>query len=123
MQAGALGYVIKSAVAEELLTAIRTVSRGLPYLRPAIEKMMLKDYQARAVAPEEAEADEYGLTERQKEILKLVAEGHTSEEIGEMLHLSTKTVISHRANINKRVGTSNLAELIKLAIRLELIEV
>lgn len=123
LQAGALGYVAKKAVGEELLSAIRAVHRGEPYLGPAVEQMVLHDYQQRAASYSEGDEDGYGLTERQREILQLVAQGHTSEEIAEMLHLSARTVMSHRANIYSRLGTSNLAEIIKVAIRMGLIEV
>ena len=122
LQAGALGYVVKRAVGEELMTAIRTVYRGEPYLRPCVEKMVLRDYQEQAKATQDSENGEYGLTERQKEVLKLVAEGYTSQEIAELLHLSIKTVNSHRENIYQKLGTSNLAELIKIALRLGMID-
>jgi DNA-binding NarL/FixJ family response regulator len=122
LQAGAFGYLAKKAVGEELLSAIRMVYHGQPYLGPAVEKMMLRDYQQRVEPYGESDDDGYGLTERQREILQLVAQGHTSEEIADMLHLSPKTVMSHRANIYSRLGTSNLAEIIKVAIRLGLVE-
>lgn len=122
LQAGALGYVIKRAVGDELMNAIRTVYQGQPYLGPNIEKMVLRDYQQRADPLGDPAVEEYGLTKRQKQILKLVAEGKTSDEIAKLLHLSAKTVMTHRANIYSRVGTNNLAELIRLAIRLGLVE-
>lgn len=121
LRAGAMGYIAKRAVTQELITAIRTVYRGEPYLEPAIERMMLRDYQSRASGSQVA-ADEYKLTDRQEEVLKLVAEGHTTSEIAEILHLSPKTVMSHRANIYQRLGTSNLADVIRIALRMELIE-
>jgi DNA-binding NarL/FixJ family response regulator len=120
LQAGALGYVIKRAVGDELMNAIRSVHRGQPHLGPAIERMVLRDYQQRTEPTNDPAEEAYGLTERQKQILKLVAEGKTSEEIAGLLHLSAKTVRTHRANIYNRVGTSNLAVLIRLAIRLGL---
>lgn len=121
LRAGALGYIAKRAVTQELVTAIRTVYRGEPYLEPAIERMMLRDYQSRASGDQD-DADEYKLTERQAEVLKLVAEGHTNTEIAELLHLSPKTVMSHRANMYQRLGTSNLADVIRIAIKLKLID-
>ena len=122
LQAGALGYVVKRAVGEELLTAIRRVHRGQPCLDPTIEKKVLKDYHQQVDPLSDPSKEAYGFTERQKQVLKLVAQGYTSEEIGNMLHLSVKTVMRHRANIYVKVGTSNLAELIRLAIRLGLVE-
>ncbi len=121
LQAGALGYVVKRAVGEELMAAIRTVHRGEPYLRPSVERMVLRDYQEQAKAGNGSEDDAFGLTERQKEVLKLVAEGHTSQEIADLLGVSIKTVNSHRENIYQRLGTNNLAELIKIALRLGMI--
>jgi DNA-binding NarL/FixJ family response regulator len=122
LQAGALGYVVKRAVGEELLTAIRRVYCGQPCLDPTIEKKVLKDYHQQVDPLSDPSEEEYGITERQKQVLKLVAQGYTSEEIGNMLHLSVKTVMRHRANIYARVGTNNLAELVRLAIRLGLVE-
>lgn len=122
LQAGALGYVVKCAVGDELMTAIRQVYRNKPYLSPVIEKKVMKNYQQQVDPLAYPDEGKYNLTERQKQVFELVAQGYTSEEIGELLHLSTKTVMRHRANIYSRLGTSNLAELIKLAIRLGLVE-
>jgi DNA-binding NarL/FixJ family response regulator len=122
LQAGALGYVVKRAVGEELLTAIRRAYCGQPCLDSTIEKKVLRDCYQQVDPLSDPSEEEYGITERQKQVLKLVAQGYTSEEIGNMLHLSTKTVMRHRANIYAKVGTNNLAELIKLAIRLGLVE-
>ena len=119
LQAGAIGYVLKRAVGDELVTAIRTVQQGSPFLPPAIAKVLLKDYRHYS-QPEE---DNYGLTPREKEVLKLVAEGHTSQEIAKLLCLSKKTVMCHRANIYKKFGTHNRTELVKYAIRHGLVEV
>ena len=121
LQAGAMGYVAKRSVAQELINAIRSVYRGEPYLEPAVERMILNDYRNRATG-EYDDVDEYKLTDRQREVLKLVAEGHTNTEIAEILHLSTKTVMSHRANMYQRLGTSNLADVIRIAIKLNLID-
>lgn len=122
LQAGALGYVVKRALGAELLTAIRRAYCGQTYLDPTVEKKVLKDYHQQVDPLSAPCEDAYGMTERQKQVLKLVAQGYTSEQIGDMLHLSTKTVMRHRANIYAKVGTNNLAELIKLAIRLGLVE-
>lgn len=122
LQAGALGYVIKRAVGKELLTAIRRAYCGQTCLDPTLEKKVLKDYHQQLDPLSDLREEEYGITERQKQVLKLVAQGYTSEEIGDMLHVSTKTVMRHRANIYAKVGTNNLAELIKLAIRSGLVE-
>ena len=120
LRAGASGYVLKRAVSEELVTAIRTVNQGQSFLPPSIAAVVLQDY--RHGGETLAEEDDYGLTPREKEVLKLVAEGQTSRQIAELLCLSTKTVMCHRANIYKQLGTNNRAELIKYANRHRLIE-
>jgi DNA-binding NarL/FixJ family response regulator len=122
LRAGAMGYVLKRSVSEELVTAIRTVNQGQSFLPPAIANMVLQDYRHGSEAGATPDK-EYGLTGREEEVLKLVAEGHTSKEIADLLYLSTKTVMSHRTNIYKKLGTNNRAELIKYAIRHQLIEV
>ena len=122
LQAGASGYVLKHAVGKELVTAIRTVHQGKSFLPPTIAQMVLRDYrQGTEFSP--ADDTTYGLTLREKEVLKLVAEGYTSKEIAETLCLSKKTVMNHRTNIYKKLGTNNRTELIKYAIRHRLIEV
>ena len=123
LRAGAMGYVLKRAAGDELVTAIRTVHQGDPYLLPPITKMVLQDYRQHPEPDPNTAEEEYGrLTAREKEVLELVAEGHTSQDIAELLCLSKKTVMCHRANIYKKLGTRNRTELIKYAIRQGLIE-
>jgi DNA-binding NarL/FixJ family response regulator len=93
LRAGAAGYVLKRAVSDELVTAIRTVSRGQSFLPPSVAQIVLQDYRQGVEA--EAAEDEHGLTPRENEVLKLVVEGYTSKEIAEMLFLSKKTVMCH----------------------------
>ncbi len=119
LRAGALGYLLKRAVGDDLVMAIRTVYRGECYLQPSIAKMVLHDYQlTKELTPE----SDFGLTLREKQVLKLVAEGRTSQEIGVLLFLSKKTVMCHRTNIYEKLGTHNRSDLIKTAMRLGLIE-
>lgn len=120
LRAGAMGYLLKRAVGEELVTAIRMVARGESYLHPAIARMVLQDYQH---PQPEVNDDNYNLTQREKQVLKLVAEGRTSQEIAEFLVLSKKTVMCHRANIYQKLGTHNRSDLIRYAMRLGLVEV
>jgi DNA-binding NarL/FixJ family response regulator len=122
LRAGAMGYVLKRAAGDELVTAIRTVYRGNPYLLPPVTKLVLRDYRQHAELEPGAAEDDGGLTAREKEVLELVAEGHTSQDIAELLCLSKKTVMCHRANIYKKLGIRNRTELIKYAIRQGLIE-
>ena len=119
LRAGAMGYVLKREVGAELVTAIRTVHQGECFVPPPIAKMMLRNYQQESLATEPVED---ALTEREREVLKLVVEGRTSREIAEVLSLSKKTIMCHRANIYQKLGTHNRAELIKYAIRQGLAE-
>lgn len=119
LRAGAMGYILKRAVGEELVTAIRTVYRGESYLQPSVAKMVLQNYQQ---TNEEPAKNDMGLTERERQVLKLVAEGRTSQEIADLLYLSKKTVMCHRANIYQKLGTHNRTELIKYAMHFGLVE-
>lgn len=118
LEAGASGYVIKGATPVELLTAIRAVRKGEAYFCPSLAKQMLNDYLRRADAGSEKEKDALGrLSDREKEVLKHIAEGKTGREIAAILYLSPNTVERHRANIMDKLGLHNRAELIKFAIR------
>ncbi|MGQ9572054.1 MAG: response regulator [Dehalococcoidia bacterium] len=118
LEAGASGYVIKGASPAELLTAIRAVRKGQAYFCPSLAKQMLNDYLRRADAGSEKEKDALGkLSDREKEVLKYIAEGMTGREIAAILYLSPNTVERHRANIMDKLGLHNRAELIKFAIR------
>lgn len=119
LRAGAMGYVLKQMVSAELVAAIRAVHRGEPYLAPEIAKMVLNDYRR---APLQRTGDDPGLTERETEVLKHVAEGMSNQEIADLLVVSKKTVMVHRANIIAKVGTGNRTELIRRALRLGLID-
>jgi DNA-binding NarL/FixJ family response regulator len=119
LRAGAMGYLLKRAAGEELVSAIRAVSRGESYLEPAMVKMVLQDYRQ---GNDRAAEDDFGMTQREKEVLKLVVEGRTSQEIADLLHLSKKTVMCHRANIYQKLGTHDRTELIKCATELGLVE-
>jgi len=118
LEAGASGYVIKGAAPIELLTAIRAVREGEAYFCPSLAKQMLNDYLRRADTGGEKEKDALGkLSDREKEVLKYIAEGKTGREIAAILYLSPNTVERHRANIMDKLGLHNRAELIKFAIR------
>ncbi|MCS7259242.1 MAG: response regulator transcription factor [Anaerolineae bacterium] len=121
LQAGAQGYVLKESDPEELLRAIRAVYRGEAYLSPAVTKAVLSDYLSHFAGQNRSHYEE--LSVREKEILRLVAEGYTTREIGELLCLSEKTVEKHRAAIMHKLGLQSLSQLIKYAIRKGLIEV
>jgi len=112
VKAGAAGCVPKRAVASELVSAIRVVYQGDSYLYPSVAKVLIGDYL------QHVEQDSYdSLTNREREVLKLVAEGHTSREIADLLYVSIKTVLGHRTKIMEKLDIHNRTELVKYAIR------
>ena len=121
LRAGASGYILKEAADTELITAIRVVSSGRFYLSPLAQSIMVGDYLQRVRTGEEK--DSYSnLTEREREILKLVAEGYTNNQIAERLVISPKTVDTHRTHIMDKLNLHSRAELVKYAIRRGLLE-
>ncbi len=113
-QAGASGYVLKRAASSELIRAIRVVYQGGSFLPPAIAEKVLRAYR-KSIKETPVEEDGGALTDREREVLSMVAEDRTSEEIASALHISKKTVMCHRANIYKKLGTHKRIDLIKYA--------
>jgi two-component system response regulator NreC len=109
MRAGALGYVLKEAADAELVEAVRRAAAGETYLNPRLGAAL-------AAAPSEAAGPRDNLTDRELEILGLIAHGHTNAEIGALLFLSVRTVESHRAHIQQKLLLSSRAELVKYAL-------
>ena len=122
LQAGASGYVPKKAAPTDLVTAIRTVHEGGVFLYPALAKSLVRDFMGRAAESGERAALD-GLTEREQEVLKLIADGSTNQEIADKLTISVKTVERHRANIMGKLNLHSRTELVKYAIRKGLIDV
>lgn len=121
LRAGASGYILKEAAGTELISAIRIVYSGRFYMSPSAQSMMVGDYLQRVRSGEER--DSYSaLTEREREILKLVAEGHTNNQIAERLFISPKTVDTHRTHIMDKLNLHSRAELVKYAMRRGLLE-
>ena len=120
IRAGASGYVLKSAVDRDLVEACRAAMRGEPFLYPGGVRALLREYLDRARAGETLDGEV--LTPREEEILKLVAEAHTNDEIAAMLVISKKTVERHRANILEKLGMSDRVELTRYAIRRGLVQ-
>ena len=108
LASGASGYVLKTAVDRDLVEACRAAMRGEPFLYPGGVRALMRDYVERARAGEVGRGDV--LTPREEEIVKLVAEAHTNEEIGELLFISKKTVERHRANILGKLGEMGFIE-------------
>ncbi len=123
LKAGAAGYVIKKAVGEELVAAIRTVKSGERFLHPSMATQLIDEYLHPTEATNEEGNHYEKLSDREKEVLKLVAEGSTSQQVADALGLSVKTVMVHRSNIMEKLGIHNRTELIKYAIRKGLIQV
>jgi DNA-binding NarL/FixJ family response regulator len=120
IRAGASGYVLKSAVDRDLVEACRAAMRGEPFLYPGAVRALMREYLDRARAGEALHKEL--LTPREEEIVKLVAEAHTNEEIGDMLFISKKTVERHRANILEKLGMRDRVELTRYAIRRGLVQ-
>ncbi len=119
LEAGASGYVTKKAVSTELAAAIRAVYAGDVFLQPSIAKEVARDYVQLVRFEHKSDPYEH-LTDREKEILKLLAEGYSSRQIAARLYLTVKTVLNHRRNIMEKLGIENPAQLIKYAIKMGL---
>ena len=121
LRAGASGYVPKRAAPDELVSAIRAVSRGEVYLYPSLAGRLVQDYLRRGPAGEgEPPSDE--LTPREHEVLTLIAEGFSNNEIADRLVISAKTVDRHRENIMRKLNLHNRVDLVKYALRKGLID-
>jgi len=120
LKAGANGYIPKRATASDLVSAIQVVYRGGCFLYPSVAKTLVNDYFHRLRHP--GSPDPYDkLTHREKEVLKLVAEGHKSREIANLLDIAVKTALGHRTSMMKKLDIHNRTELVKYAIRKHLI--
>lgn len=116
IEAGASGFISKTAASSELVAGIRSVHRGDSFLSPSVARFLIEDYQQ--IATMKGSQDPYEqLTNREREVLKLVAEGHTTQEIAAMLVLSPKTVERHKTNLMSKLDIHNRTELVKYALR------
>lgn len=112
IQAGASGYIIKRAVESELINAIHAVCSGHLYVHPAMTRALLRDLSP-TLASDEPPAEQ--LTPREVDVLRLIAQGYTNRQVAEQLHVSVRTVESHRANLTSKLGLSSRAELVRYA--------
>lgn len=122
LKAGVSGYLLKKAVGSDLITALRAINKGELYLHPSITSEVVAGYlgknrQTMVEDPYEK------LTDREKQVLKLIAEGYTHKEVGDMLNISTKTVIAHQTNISEKLDIHNRSALIKFAIQRGIIKI
>jgi len=121
LQSGVRGYVLKSSVSEELIWAIRAVARNETYLSSPIASILVE----RTVKPNAAGLGDdplESLSPREKEIMQLIAEEHTNNEIAEMLYISEKTVEKHRASLIEKLKVRNIAGLVRLAVKYGMID-
>jgi DNA-binding NarL/FixJ family response regulator len=117
LKAGASGYVLKREADQDLVGAVRAVDRGDAFLTNAAERSMIRQWMADGSA-----GPKVPLTPREEEVVKLIAEAHTNAQIAEILHLSEKTVESHRANVLRKLGMRDRVELVRYAIRRGLVD-
>ena len=121
LQHGVKGYVLKSSVSDELLWAVRAVASGKTYLSSQVSEIVVES----AIHPHSTQQDGdplSNLSPREKEILQLIAEEHTSAEIGKMLFISEKTVEKHRTKLMEKLNVRNLAGLVRLAVKYHLVD-
>ncbi|MDY7019474.1 MAG: response regulator transcription factor [Chloroflexota bacterium] len=122
IEAGARGFISKTAASSELASGIRSVHHGDSFLSPSIAKVLVEGYQKGASV--RANCDPYQqLTNREREILKLLAEGYTTQDIANMLVLSPKTIEGHKTNLMAKLGIHNRTDLVKYALRKGIITV
>jgi len=116
LAAGARAYLLKDATDEDLIPAIRAVAAGRPYFSPAVTAVLVEDYMRRL--QDRGLSDTYHLlTDREKEVLQLLAEGRANKEVASLLDLSLSTVETHRANLMQKLNLHNTAEVVLYAVR------
>jgi two-component system response regulator NreC len=115
LRAGALGYVLKESANAELVEAVRAATEGRTYLQPQLGARL-------AAEPPKPDTSDDDLSERETEVLQLIALGHTNTEIAEQLYLSVRTVESHRAHIQQKLRLSTRAELVRYALEHALLD-
>ena len=120
LNAGAKGYLLKDSAETDLVKAVDTVALGKPFFSPAIAEALLEDYM-RFLHQRNLEDSYDLLTDREKEILQLLAEGKSNKEIAAILNLSVYTVETHRSNLMQKLGLHNTAEIVLYAVRKKII--
>jgi two-component system response regulator NreC len=121
LKVGASAYVPKRAAPDDLISAIRTVAHGNVYIFPSLANLLVEDFLSRT-GEDDAKAAVDGLTSREQEVLALLAQGKTNDEIADALVISRHTVARHRENVMSKLGLHTRSELVKYAIRKRLIE-
>ena len=122
LKAGASGFILKKAVTTDLITAINAVARGEMYLHPSVASTVIENYLG--VKKDLSKEDPYdALTDREKGVLKLIAEGYTHKEIADTLNISARTAVAHQENICTKLNLHSRVDLIKFAIKQDIIKV
>ena len=122
LEAGASGYLMKSAADRELVEAVRAVARGEMFVQPAAARVLAQGVRRREEhATDRARFEK--LTDRERAVMRLIAEGYTAPEIGEQLTISPKTVDTYKQRINDKLGLTHRADYVKLALKLGLLQV
>jgi two-component system, NarL family, response regulator NreC len=116
LAAGARAYLLKDATDEDLLPALRTVASGKPYFSPAVAGVLVEDY-VRQLQTRGLTDSYHLLTDREKEVLQLLAEGRTNKEVASILNLGLSTVETHRGNLMQKLNLHNTAEIVLYAVR------
>jgi len=120
MEAGAAGYLVKSAADRELVDAVRAVARGDVYVRPAAARVLAKNLTKKD--PAQNDRDKFDkLTQRERDVLRLVAQGYSAPEIGERLFISPKTVDTYKQRIQEKLGLSHRSDYVQFALKLGLL--
>jgi DNA-binding NarL/FixJ family response regulator len=121
LKAGASGYILKKAASLDLISAIRAVYQGGSFLYPEVAQTVIDGYLGKK--PPDLESDPYeNLTDREKQVLKLIAEGYSNKQIADLLCVSVKTVMGHRTHVMEKLMLHSRTELVKFAIRKGIIE-
>jgi len=120
LSAGAKGYLLKDSAEADLILAVQAVSQGRPFFSPTIARTLLEDYMRRL--QQQNLTDSYDLlTDREKEVLQLLAEGKSNKEVATLLDLSLYTVETHRSNLMQKLGLHSTAEIVLYAVRKKII--
>lgn len=117
VRAGAMGYVVKDAAVDELAQALRAAAQGQSYLSAAVSGHLMSEVRGAVPGQDVADAAWRKLSARQREVLQMIAEGRSTKEIGDLLHISPKTVETHRAELMRRLDIFDVASLTRYAIR------
>lgn len=122
MQAGAKGYLLKSEAGKDLPTAVEAVMNDQPFLTPSVTNIVLDTFLKSSPRPTPAQPETAPLSAREREVIKLLAQGHSNKDVARMLGISVKTVETHRTNLMRKLELHSITELVRYAIRTGLVE-